>query len=104
MMDKTLGVNIKQLRYENGLTQAQLAELADITIAYLSKIENQKVHNVSLSISYRLAMAVGVSGGLLICKLDTDRILDAEIQSHLAKCSLEEKRKILQIVDILIGN
>ena len=35
-----LGANVKRLRKEQGLTQERLAEISDISIAYLSKIEN----------------------------------------------------------------
>ena len=37
-----LGETIKLLRKRNGLNQSQLAELCDITVTYLSLIENGK--------------------------------------------------------------
>ena len=37
-----LGETIKQLRKRNGLNQSQLAELCEITVTYLSLIENGK--------------------------------------------------------------
>ena len=37
-----LGETIKLLRKRNGLNQSQLAELCEITVTYLSLIENGK--------------------------------------------------------------
>jgi len=41
---KLIGSRIKARRENRNLTQEQVAELADITVVYLSKIENGKVH------------------------------------------------------------
>ena len=37
-----IGVKVRALRKERGLTQEKLAEMAEISINYLSKIENNK--------------------------------------------------------------
>ncbi|MCI8955473.1 MAG: helix-turn-helix transcriptional regulator [Eubacterium sp.] len=47
---KVIGTNIKKYREQAKLTQVQLAELAKISISYLSKIEAARC-NKSLSIS-----------------------------------------------------
>ncbi|MGN0204742.1 MAG: helix-turn-helix domain-containing protein [Coprococcus sp.] len=96
-----LGANVRKLRKEQGLTQEKLAELSDISIAYLSKIENNKANNVSLLITYRLAEALGVTAGYLVGQSDLDKMLDEEILNRLADCSSNEKKKILKIMDIL---
>lgn len=96
-----LGANVRKLRKEQGLTQERLAELSDISIAYLSKIENNKANNVSLLITYRLAEALGVTAGYLVGQSDLDKMLDEEIINRLAECSSIEKKKILKIMDIL---
>lgn len=41
---KLIGSRIKKQREHNKMTQERVAELVDITIVYLSKIENGKVH------------------------------------------------------------
>lgn len=49
--------NLKTLRLKKGLTQKELAEMLNITVSYLSKIENEKkMPNVLLAI--RLANAL----------------------------------------------
>lgn len=46
----TIGSNIKRYREQANMTQIQLADAAQISISYLSKIESKKC-NKSLSIS-----------------------------------------------------
>lgn len=96
-----LGTNVKRLRKEKGLTQEKLAELSDISINYLSKIENNKANNVSLLITYRLAEVLGVTAGYLIGQTNLDKMLDEEIIQRLSSCSSSDKKKILKIMDIL---
>lgn len=96
-----LGANVKKLRTERGFTQEKLAELSEISIAYLSKIENNRVNNVSLSITYRLAEALGVTAGYLVGQTDLDQMLDEEIMKRLADCSSGDKKKILKIINIM---
>lgn len=96
-----LGTNVKRLRKEQGLTQEKLAELSEISIAYLSKIENNRVNNVSLAITYSLAEALGVTAGYLVGQSDLDKMLDEEILKRLVDCSSKDKKKILKIIDII---
>lgn len=60
-----LGNNLKRLRAEKGLTQADIAKAVDVTCPYLSNIENGKV-NPKLSTLAKLAKAVGVKVDELI--------------------------------------
>lgn len=55
-----LGIRVRQLREESGLSQEKLAELASIHRTYISSIERGQ-QNISLTILIRLADALGVS-------------------------------------------
>ena len=49
-------INIKKIRQEKGLTQAQLAEKADLSHDYIRQIESLKVANTfSVDTLYRIA-------------------------------------------------
>jgi transcriptional regulator with XRE-family HTH domain len=61
----TFGANVRRLRLERGLSQAELAELAGIHRAYLSTVENGK-RNVSIDNISRLARALSVEPPLLL--------------------------------------
>jgi len=56
----TLGDRVADLRKEEGLTQKELAERADISTPFVSDIENDK-RNVSSSVLYQIAEALGTS-------------------------------------------
>ena len=54
-MKGCIGKRIKDLRKKNQMTQEQLAEAVDVDISYISKIENNHVRNISLSLACELA-------------------------------------------------
>ena len=49
-MKLTIGKRVKELRVKNKMTQEQLAEAVDACVGYISKIENNRVNNISLSL------------------------------------------------------
>lgn len=52
-------INIKKIRQEKGLTQAQLAEKTDLSHDYIRQIESLKVANTfSVDTLYRIAKAL----------------------------------------------
>lgn len=52
-------INIKKIRQEKGLTQAQLAEKANLSHDYIRQIESLKVANTfSVDTLYRIAKAL----------------------------------------------
>lgn len=96
-----IGVKVRVLRKERGLTQEKLAEMAEISINYLSKIENNRIKNVGVLITFRLAKALGVTSVYLMGQEDMNELLDEEILGRLAECSPADKKKILKIIDII---
>lgn len=96
-----IGVKVRALRKERGLTQEKLAEMAEISINYLSKIENNRIKNVGVLITFRLAKALEVTSGYLMGQEDMNELLDEEILGRLAECSPADKKKILKIIDII---
>ena len=55
----TFGDRIRELRREKHMSQAELAEKADIMRPYISAIENNKAHNISMKTLNKLAGALG---------------------------------------------
>lgn len=62
----TIGKRVKELRVKNKMTQEQLAEAVDACVGYISKIENNRVNNISLSLACELASVLNVSLGYLV--------------------------------------
>jgi transcriptional regulator with XRE-family HTH domain len=66
MPPKKLGEIVRELREARGLTQAQLAERAQIALSYVTLIEAGQEANLSRQILQRLARALGVPGKRLL--------------------------------------
>lgn len=59
--EKALGPHIAEIRHQRKMTQEQLAELSDITVNYLSKVERGVVTNISARLLYKIAQALNVT-------------------------------------------
>ena len=65
-------INIKKIRQEKGLTQAQLAEKTDLSHDYIRQIESLKVANTfSVDTLYRIAKALEINPSKLF-EINTD--------------------------------
>lgn len=94
-----LGRNIRDSRVRLGISQAKLAEIADLSITHMSNIESG-TKQVSLEALYRIAQALNVTVSQLIgddsdC-LETLMIWNAyKLFRH---CSLFEKKMIFDVM------
>jgi transcriptional regulator with XRE-family HTH domain len=59
--EKKLGEVVRELRERQGLTQAQLAERAQLALSYITLLESGQNPNLSPSAMGRLARALGVT-------------------------------------------
>lgn len=64
-LDKKIGPRIKRIREESGYTQEKLAELIDVSVQYLAKLEAGRV-GISLPNFMSLCRALGVSADYLL--------------------------------------
>lgn len=60
-MKNNVGGNIARERHNQHMTQEQLAELSDLTINYLSKIERGTIKQVGANTLFRISKALGVT-------------------------------------------
>ena len=66
MATRRLGEVVQQLREARGLSQAQLAESAQVSVSFVSILEGgQSGQNLSPAILARLARALGVTAAKL---------------------------------------
>ena len=77
-MKGCIGKRIKDLRKKNQMTQEQLAEAVDVDISYISKIENNHVRNISLSLACELAAVLQVSLSYLVGESTESQTMDEE--------------------------
>lgn len=64
-----LGEVVKALRREKGLTQERLAKQADITVTYVSRIENGQ-RNLTWAALTRLCHGLGVQRSALVARVE----------------------------------
>lgn len=57
-MKNNVGGNIARERHNQHMTQEQLAELSDLTINYLSKIERGTIKQVGANTLFRISKAL----------------------------------------------
>lgn len=67
--DKIKGMRLKKCRVMRGLTQEKLAEILDLTVEYISKLERGK-RRIGEKIAEELADALQVSVEYLLCRTD----------------------------------
>ena len=91
-MAKRLGVRVRQLRQEVGLTQEKLAWESDLAKPYLSQIEAGK-RLPSVPVLYRLAERLGVDVVDLLC-VDME-CLQHQLLEALRRGDGEELRAVL---------
>ena len=63
---KTLGESLKHARETKNLTLRQVEELTQISNAYLSQLENNKIKKPSANILYKLAKLYGIDFDFLL--------------------------------------
>ena len=93
---ENLGVRVREIRKERGLTQRVLASRMNVPRTYISKVEMGRVVP-SLSTLWRIAAGLEVSVTYLLCD-ESERRRDDEIARILADPFLSE---IAQVVDKL---
>lgn len=96
---KVIGERVKQKRKARGWTQEQLADAADITTQYISRIERGVVQP-SLELIYHLAGVLGCSIYELIpaAGMRQREFLSEEISFRLNHCSAAQKQFISNFV------
>mgnify|MGYP005776562875 CR=1 FL=1 len=97
-----LGNKIKEVRNNRGYTQDVLAEAVGCNTSHISNIENNHT-KVSLNVLFAIANTLDTSIDYLLSNQykDPSLALDNEIDRMLKKCSVEQKEKLLKIIQIL---
>ena len=101
---KKIGNRIKLIRKSRGMTQADLAQMVDLTPKYLSNLEcGFKLPKFETFISIANALKVDADK-LLRDVLDVSTsTASSEISEKLAALPTDEQRKIMRILDVMIN-
>ena len=96
---KEIGARLRQARLAKNLSQPQLAEAADISVSYLSNLENGR-QAMNIKIMASLLDILNVSADWLLGN-STDSANHAaalEIEKELSSCTPKERDAILRLV------
>lgn len=98
----TIGQRIREVRMQRGLTQEGLADAVDLSVTYISNIEN--VHTkVSLPTLVTIAQVLNVSVDYLL--YDNLPVVqescDAKCKQLLDRCSEKKKELALKLLEVL---
>lgn len=93
---KEIGRNIRRYRAKRGLTQEQLAEAAELTSGYISRIENG-VKSLRLSTLYRIAETLDTPVQSLLTSDAAS--CDMRLLSLFAGCETWEQALIVDVAE-----
>ncbi len=98
-----LGQRIREARLAKKLTQEELSEKLDISIAYLSRVERGASH-INLTRLNQLCNLLGVSEGELLngASSISSNYLNKEFSQLLKKCTPEQQRLIFNIAKTIL--
>lgn len=96
---KQIGYRIKEVREQNNFSQAQLAEETDLSISYISHIENAK-RKASLESIIKIVNALGITVDELLAgsQLHNPTSYQTDLDLLMADCNENEKRFIYELV------
>lgn len=100
-----VGLKMKELRNKMGISQQSIANDIGSTVAFVSNIENNKVKmNLRMVLYYadlcNVPVDVLIDAGRPEPKYPIDVALDKQIATTLSNFSLEEKQKILKMLQV----
>ena len=93
-----IGERLKQARHAKKMTQEQLAEKLDVSVAFLSRVERGHSH-LNLNRLSQVCKFLDVSEGYILSgsSEDSKSYLDEDFKKILDKCSPEKQRLIYNI-------
>ena len=97
-----LGAQIKELRIQMKLTQAEVAEALNVTPGYISNVENNRTA-MSLRILMYYAKLMNISLDSLIGRVEPEyrqTALDNELMELVSKLSEQDKTKLIKTLKI----
>lgn len=99
---KVIGRRIKEARRKANLTQLEVAEELEVSVAFFSRIETGR-SKVNLPRLIEIANTLKVDPCFLLtgCNTESKEYLNQELQEVLGKCTPEKKQFIVQVAELV---
>lgn len=98
-----LGAIIKQARLNMGYSREQLSERIDISVRYLTAIENEQ-KRPSYDVLYRLIRGLGISANQIFYSKDAEDSESKQLLRLLQQCSERDKKILRATIDSMLDN
>lgn len=100
-----IGSRLKNARIESGLTQQELAEKINVSIAFISRIERGSSH-INLKRLSEICSILGTSEGSILNGVSDSNVeyLYSEFNDLLKKCSPEKQKLIYKVSKLIAEN
>ena len=97
-----IGERLKKARKDKGLTQEELAEKLDISIAFLSRVERGS-SKVNLKRLTQICEILGITEGEILTGVSSksQNYLDSEFSELLKNCTPEKQKLIYDIARVI---
>lgn len=96
-----LGMKIRGFRKGKGLTQAELAEKADLHATYVSDIERGRARNLSVVVLYTISQVLDVELSDLMTQSSQDKEVQVLIAEFLDKLKGQNKQKQMVVLNTM---
>lgn len=99
-----IGVRLKQARLNKKITQEKLAEMLDVSVAYISRIERGST-NINLKRLSELCNILEVSEGEILngTSKTSNSYLSKEFNTLFKSCPTEKIELIYQIAELIVN-
>ena len=96
---RQIGYRIKEVREQNHISQAQLAEMTDLSVSYISHIENAK-RKASLESIIRIVNALGITVDELLAgvQMNNPAAYQTDIDRLMEGCAENEEGFIYGLI------
>lgn len=97
-----IGRRIRNLRLKNNMTQEELADEINISVAFISRVERGVLH-INLKRLTEIAEVLKVSPGYLLVGINTKskEYLKEDFAEILERCTPEQQKLIYQISELV---
>lgn len=100
-----IGQRIRKARIDNKLTQENLAEKLNVSVAFVSRIERGNTH-INLNRLTEICSILNIDEGLILngTSIESKNYLSNEFSELLNNCSTQTQKLIYDIAQIIINN
>ena len=98
-----IGKRIKKERIKKGMTQEEMANKIDTSVAFYSRIETGKSH-INLKRMLQISEILDVPAGYFLSgsNKETDDYLNAEFKEVLSKCTPIQQKFIYNVAELVV--